>query len=374
MGKRANGEGSVYKRDDGLWVGAVTLQHGRRKVVYGRTRAEASAKLTTVLKTANDGLPVPTERQTLGQYLNHWLENSVKPSVRPRTYDSYAELVRLHISPALGNVRLQQLGPQHIQGFLNQKSAEGLSASTVKYLRAVLHRALDQAFKWSMVPRNVAALVSPPRIERQEVCPFDPEQSRAFLEAVKGNRLEALYTVAIAVGLRQGEALGLKWEDIGLETGVIRVRMQLQRIDGKYQLVEPKTTRSRRTIGLPAFAVNALHAHRARQLAEKLQAGGDWVETGLVFTTLRGTPLDAKNVTHRFQALLARVGLPRMRFHDLRHACATLLLAQGIHPRVIMETLGHSQIAMTMNVYSHVMPALQREAADKMDAILGAQK
>lgn len=187
---------------------------------------------------------------------------------------------------------------------------------------------------------------------------------------MKGDRLSALYSVGMAIGLRLGEALGLRWTDIDLRRGLLKVEHALQRIKGKLQLVEPKTEKSRRTIRLPQVAVSALWGHQARQLEERTLAGTRWTDSGFVFTTTIGTPLDGTTVTHRFQKSLANAVLPRMRFHDLRHTCATLLLAQGVHPRIVMDILGHSQISLTMNLYSHVIPTMQAEVADRIDEIL----
>ena len=197
-----------------------------------------------------------------------------------------------------------------------------------------------------------------------------PEQARAFLDAAHGQRLEALYAVALALGLRQGEALALRWVDLDLDAGFVTVRAGLQRVAGRLVLVEPKTPKSRRTIAAPPIVVAALRAHRSRQLQDRLAAGAAWQDLDFVFCTQTGGPLDSRNVTRDFQRSLAKAGLPHMRFHDLRHSCASLLLAQGVHPRVVMETLGHSQIALTLNTYSHVIPVLQREAADRMEAAL----
>ncbi len=371
--KRANGEGSVWQRSDGRWVGAISLPGGKRKSFYAVTRREVQQKLVRAQNDAHTGLPIIGEKQTLAQFLDRWLSESVKATVRPRTYSSYSDLVRLHIKPALGKTPLARVTPQQIQSLLNSKLEQKLSPSTVKYIHAVLRRALGQALKWGLVSRNAAALVDPPRVRREEVNVMNPEQARGFLDSIKGHRLEALYSVALAVGLRQGEALGLRWDDVDLESGQVEVRKQLQRLDGEFRLVEPKTSKSRRTVDLPGFAIDTLRHHRVRQIEERLAAGADWEEWGLVFTTQRGTPLDAKNVTHRFQEFLSRNDLPRMRFHDLRHACASLLLAQGEQARVVMEILGHSQISMTMNTYSHVIPALRREAADRMDGLLFAK-
>jgi integrase len=262
--------------------------------------------------------------------------------------------------------------PQQVQSFLNAKAASGLAPRTVLYLRSVLRRALTQAERWGLVTRNVAKLTEPPRIPKQEVRPLSPQQVRQFLVAIEGDRLEALYLVALGVGMRQGEILGLAWRDIDLETGTITVRQALQRIAGKLELVEPKSATSHRVVPAPRIVLEALRAHRMRQLEARLLAGSRWHEDrrDLVFTTSVGTPMDGVAVTRRFKSIVAAAGLPDQRFHDLRHACASLLLAQGVAPRVVMETLGHSQISLTLNTYSHVIPALGREAADRMDAML----
>jgi integrase len=223
-----------------------------------------------------------------------------------------------------------------------------------------------------MVSRNDATLVSPPRVQQTEIEPFTPVQAKQFLAAIKGNRLEALYSVAVALGLRRGEALGLRWQDVDLDAGTLTVRVTLQRVSGKLQLVEPKTSRSRRTITLPQITIKALRTHKTRQLEERLAAGEQWLETGMIFTSTIGTPLEPRNLNRQFTKLLEQLGLPHMRFHDLRHTCASLLLAQGVHPRVVMETLGHSRISETMDRYSHVIPALQQDAADRLDKLLSS--
>jgi integrase len=374
MGKRGPNEGSIHKRKDGRWVGVINLgfQDGkrRRKYIYGDTRGAVQGRFTAALRTHQQHLPVVGERETTADFLNRWLEESVKPTVRPPTYRSYEQMVRLHIVPDLGRIPLARLSPRDIQGLINYKLTTELSPRTVQYIHAVLRHALAQALRWGLVARNAAALVDAPRVQRPEVTPFNPEQADIFLNAAKGDRLEALFSVALAVGLRQGEALGLRWEDLDLDKGDLRVRVALQRVGGKLEFVEPKTARSRRTIALPDLIVASLRAHRARQLREKLVAGSRWQETGVVFTTAIGTPLDGRNVTKNFQKLVVKAGLPLIRFHDLRHTAASLLLAQEIHPRVVMEILGHSQIKLTMDTYSHVIPALQREAASKIDVVL----
>ncbi len=373
MGKRGQNEGSIYKRKDGRWEAALTIPGtgGKRQRFYGETQREVREKLTAARRALDQGdLPI-RERQTVGQFLERWLTDVVKPGVRPRTHQSYAQLVRLHLKPALGHHQLTKLTPQHVQALLNAKLAAGLSPRTVQYLRAVLRRALGQALKWGLVARNVATLVDPPRSVRHENRPLTADEARRFLAAARGDRLEALYAVAVALGLRQGEILGLRWPDIDLDAQVLTVRFAIQRVDGTWQLVEPKTRRSQRAIAIPPLIIAQLRQHRARQLEERLLAGARWQDWDLVFPSTVGTPIDPRNLTKRYKALLQRAELPAIRFHDLRHSCASLLVAQGLHMRVVMETLGHSQIGLTMNTYAHIMPDLQRQAADLMEGLLG---
>ena len=377
MTRRGANEGTIRERKDGRWEARVlvTRPDGRRtrRSLLGRSRAEVRDKLQAAMRAESAGLPSIGERLTVGAFLDLWLREAARPKVRPKTYMSYASIVRVHLQPGLGRLQLARLTPQQVQAFLNVKAGTGLAPRTVAYIRAVLRQALGQAERWGMVSRNVARLVEPPRVPRREVRPFSPDQARQFVDAIHGDRLEALYLVALGTGLRQGEILGLAWTDIDLVAETLTVRNALQRVNGKLELVEPKSTTSHRVVALPDFVVEALRAHRTRQRTDRLLAGSRWHDDPrwLVFTTTVGTPMDGIAVTRRFQARLAAAGLPRQRFHDLRHACASLMLAQGVAPRVVMETLGHSQISLTLNTYSHVIPALGRAAADQMDAMLG---
>lgn len=375
-GKRGNSEGSIRQRPDGLWEARVSLPDGKRKSIYGKTRKEVAEKLTAIQRDRDRGLPVLTdERQTTGQFLTRWLEDTARLNVRETTFPSYSAIVRLHLVPEFGKVALAKLTPQQIQAMIKKKLTSGLSPRRVQYIRSVLRKALNDALKMGLVARNVVTLTDPPKQVRHEIQPLAPEQARQFLDAVRGNRLEGLYVAALATGLRQGELLGLRWRDVDLDGAALRVAVTLQRIDKEYRLLEPKTAKSRRTLPLPPVAVAALRAHRIRQLEERLRGGDvweDWQGAGLVFTREDGGPLHASTVTHHFQKLLATAGLPRVRFHDLRHTAATLLLAQGAPARLIMEVLGHSQISLTMNTYAHVMPAALREAAGHMEVALTA--
>jgi integrase len=338
--------------------------------LFARTRASVRDRW------ASDGpavVAVPSAELTVATFLGAWLDEVVRLTVRPRTITSYGEIVRLHLVPGLGHLTLRAMTPADVQAFLNAKSASGLAPRTVAYLRGVLRGALGYAERTGLVERNVARLARPPRIPHRTVSPLSIDEARTFLTVIAGDRLEALYLVAIGVGLRQGEILGLRWSDVDLERGTLTVRHALARINGMLVLDEPKSASSRRSVPLPAFVHDALIAHAARQLAEgrlaRADDGGAFAD--LVFTTTLGTPLDGISVTRRFQRILKAAGLPRQRFHDLRHACASLLLAQGVPARVVMETLGHSEISLTLNTYSHVLPSLGREAADRMDAVLG---
>lgn len=372
--RRGHGEGSIYRRGDGRWVGSIDVgwTNGRRKrkVIYGKTRREVAEKMKVALRAQQQGSLAVDERQTLGQYLEWWLDNAARNTVRASTLESYSEKIRLHVLPSLGHVRLSRLTPAHLQQLQNEKVEQGLSPRSVAYIHAILRRALGQAEVWGLVAKNVAKAVQPPRVVRPEVVPLSLEESKRLLDAAQDDRLHALFAVAIAVGMRRGEILGLHWDDVDLENGTVRIRTALIRVGGKMQLSEPKSHRSRRTMYLPSTCVDALRRHRARQIEERLLAGELWREQGLVFTTAIGTPIDPRSLSRVFMGLCMKAGLGKRRLHDLRHTCASLLLAQGVHPRVVMETLGHSGIALTMDTYSHVMPSLQKDAADQMEAAL----
>jgi integrase len=373
--KRNAGEGSIFQRADGRWCAQLDLgwQNGKRvrKYIYGATAQEVQDQLLKARSDRAAGFPVAVERQTVGHFLVDWLQNTVRPSVRAATYRSYEQTIRNHLVPELGPLPLRKLEPQHVRAMLNRKLAAGLSARSVAYLRVVLRAALNQARKWNLVARNAAELVESPRARRFEIKPLAPEQARQLLDAAKGSQLEALYAVALACGLRMGEMLGLRWQDMDLEAGRLAVRQAIQRQCGAGLVaIEPKTDRSRRTIEIPAPLVAALKAHRIRQLEERLAAGARWRDNGLVFTSGVGTPVEPRNLHRSFKTTLKKAGLPDIRFHDLRHSAASLMLAQGVPLRVVMEVLGHSSISLTADTYSHVMPSLVRDATEKAAAVL----
>lgn len=368
--RRGNGEGSISRRKNGTYQGAIRLPDGRRKYVYGESRDEVRRKLNTAIHALAAGTLSDARGLTVGEFLDQWLEEVVKPSVRPWTLAGYEVHVRLHLKPLIGKVPLDRLTPLHVQQLMNRRISDGMKPKSVRSIRGTLRSALSHGVRWGLLSRNVAALVSSPRVEPYEISPLTPAEAHILLKSLKGDRLEALYSVALTMGLRQGEALGLTWQHVDLELGYVRIAKQLQRIDGQLQLVDPKTPRSRRVIAMPATIVNGLREHRARQNAERARAGERWTDSGFVFTGPEGLPLDGSAISKQFHRVLDRAGLPQRRFHDLRHSCATLLLVQGVSPRVVMDVLGHSQIGLTMNTYSHVIPELRREAADRMDHLL----
>jgi integrase len=376
--RRGRGEGSIYERKDGRFAGVVNVgfRNGKRvrKTFYGETRGEVQEELKKALREQQQNLPVAPDKQTTGDFLSAWLVGTAKPRLRARTFKDYEKIVNKHLIPALGKVPLTRLGPEHVMELLRSKSEEGLSPRRVRVIRAVLHTAIDEAFAWGRLARNVVDLVKAPRATRYQAAVLDERQAKALLKAATKHRLGAVFSVAVAIGLRLGEALGLRWDDVDLNDRTLTVRQALQRVDGKLQFVEPKSEKSRRTVPLPDVAVTALKRHRTRQKREQLKAGGDWQASGLVFTSTIGSPLDERNVRRAFKEVRdsAKPKLPKMRIHDLRHTCATLLLAQGVHPKVVQEILGHSQISLTMDTYSTVLPTVSRAAAEQMDAALRA--
>lgn len=380
MARRGNGEGSLYQRkSDGKWVGSVSLHDGTRKVIYGKTRKEVADKLHELLHRQQRGMLLATSTQTVAHFLTDWLEHTHKQRVRPRTYERYKEALELHILPALGHYQLQKLSAQQVQAFYAREMARGLAPATIRYYHSVLHNALEMAVKWDLVARNVCDLVEPPRKQRFEMQPLTLEQSQRLLQTLRGHRWEALYTLALATGLRRGEILGLKWQDIDMTAGKLQVQRILSRILAHpaepghthvYVEAEPKTQRSRRSIEIAPFALSALQHHQEKQMAAKQQAGEQWQNHDYVFCTAEGKHLNPNHVVDDLKRLLKKAGLPNIRFHDLRHSVASLLFAMEVHPKIVQELLGHSNISMTMDIYSHMLPGMQQEAVKKLDQAL----
>ncbi len=368
MARRGHGEGSIYRRKDGRYAAAITLENRKRKTFYGKTRKEVQDKLNAALHEHKQGMLATGPQQLLKVYLEQWLEQVYKPSVKPNSYKHYRAVIRTHLVPALGHISVQKLTAAKVQAFYTQKLNEGAKPRTVIAIHAVLHRALEDAVKWSLIPRNVTKLVSLPHAERYEAQTLTVEQASKLLETARGSRVEALLLVAITTGMRRGELLALHWDDVDLENGVLYVRRTMSKIVGYgYKESEPKTRTGRRKVVLPGVAIEALKEHRLRQEQARLEAGEKWHERGIVFSNKYGGFFDPDRLLLIFDKVLREAGLPHMRFHDLRHSAATILLTSGVHPKVVQERLGHSTIAMTLDVYSHVLPSIQQEAADKID-------
>ncbi len=374
--KRINGEGSIYQRkSDGRWVGqfkAPTASGAGTRYVYANTQQEALKKLKAEMNRAEAGLLGEAGRTTVAEYLGWWMENVVRGDVAHRTYHNYLSQIRNHILPALGKKKLRALKLEDVEGLYRSMTASGLSSATIRSVHSVLRRALKQAVIRGLVPRNVAEGASLPRMGQKEVQTFTPEEVRGFLKAASHDRLEALYVLGVTCGCRQAELVGLRWEDVDLVARRLTVRRQVQRSrDGSGMITGPTKNKKSRTIRLGMVAVEALVAHRERQAEEVASAKGLWRDPDLVFASTIGTPLDPSNIVSRsFKPLLRRAGLPDIRFHDLRHACATLLLSEEVPVKVVQEVLGHSSVSVTMDVYSHVLPDMQEKAAAAMDGLL----
>jgi integrase len=368
--RRGNGEGSIYQRKDGRWVASITTgKPGQRKYIYGKTRREVQERLKIALREQQQGMLVTTPQQTVEQFLTYWLDVRTQ-SVRIRTHERYRQFVRLHIIPIIGHIQLQKLTAQHIQGMYAELEKR-LSPSTVNALHAMLHKALKDAVRWNVVARNVADSVDAPHRVYYEIKPLGKEQARVLLDAAKGDSLEALWILALTTGMRRGEIVALKWQDISLEQNMLQVRRIFTRAPGRpFIESEPKTEKSRRSIALASVTVEALKQHRIRQLEARSQAGPDWKENDLVFCTAFGTPISPNWVLVRFKKLLQKAGLPEIRFHDLRHSTATILLSMGMHPKIVQELLGHNRIQETMDTYSHVLPPVHKEAVKRLEDML----
>ena len=374
--KRGNGEGSIYRRKDGRWVGQYTVYTAKGpkyRYIYGKTRVAVAEKLSKAIAARSSGFVSDVGNLTVGEYLDRWLADSLRGTVRASTCERHEINVRVHINPSLGNVRLKGLTPAHVRGLHREKLDSGLASATVRKIHSTLHKALSQAVSDGLIPRN-AADVKAPRPAPEEMRPLSEGEACTFLDVARasGDRFEPLYVLAITTGLRRGELLGLRWEDVDLERGTLRVGRSLVREEGRHTVGETKTRRGRRQVNLTPRTVNALKAHRKRQLEERMRLAETYKDRGLVFSTSVGTPVNPENLVNRsFKPLLKKAGLPEIRFHNLRHTCATLLLSRGVHPKLVQELLGHATIAMTLDTYSHYLPSMGDQAAEAMGDALG---
>jgi integrase len=371
--ERGNGTGTVYPRKNKQgktigYRGSYFAPDGRRRYVSAKKKGDAEKALRQAMTDADRGLVCEPGTLTLRAYLDRWLKDSVRDTVRRSTFVQYESIVNRHIVPALGRLSIKALTPAHVRGLYRDKLDSGLSPRTVQYIHVTLHKALKQAVLDGLVPRNVTDAAKAPQVHKREVRPLAPVEVKALLRAASGERMEALYILAIHTGLRRGELLGLKWSDIDLGAGSLSVQRSL---DTTGAFNPPKRRSSRRTVRITGQAIEALKGHRARQNEERLKVGSLWEDMDLVFPNRAGGPMNADNLYHRgFKPLLAKAGLSGFTFHSLRHTCATLLLSKNIHPRIAQEMLGHATISQTMDTYSHVMPGMGDAAATALEEAL----
>jgi integrase len=394
--KNSNGQGSVYRRADGLWIGAAYVLtatgHRKRVTVSSRSEKEAARKLRDKIAQSDKGIPVAAESWTVERYFGYWLDQMVKVK-RPKTYQGYEGIVRRYIVPELGRRKLERLTVQDVRGMLTRLQyncrccrdgidaarapekqqccaasnccRKTLSVRSIQYIHAVLRAGLQQAMREDLVMRNVAKLVQVQaptyRVDRG----LSAAEARKVLQLAKDDRLHALYVLALYLGMRRAELLGLPWDAVDLDQGVLEVRQSLQRVRGELRLVPTKSRSSERPVPLPDVCVRALKAHRAKQAAEHLAAGVPGC--GLVFTSLAGTPIEPDNLRRSWHALRERAGLPTVRFHDLRHSCVTLLLDLGVPPHIVMRIVGHATLDVTMGIYAHAALEEQRQALRKLE-------
>ena len=369
-----NGAGTVYPRKNKAgkvtsYLGSYFGPDGKRRYVSGKTKTGCREKLRKAMGDADQGLLFDAAGLTVGGYLDKWLP-TIKGTVRQRTWERYEQLVRVHIKPAIGKKKLKDLTRTHVKAFYADRR-ERVSARTVQYIHVTLHKALKDAAADSLVGRNVSDGLKPASAKRHEIDPLTVEQARSLLDAAKGDRLEALYVLALHYGLRKGELLGLKWADVDLAAGVMQVRRTMS--DSREEGTIEESTKSGKgtRVELSRTAVGALRARRKAQMEEQLAAGPAWQDNGYVFATGIGTPITGTNLTNRhFDPLLRRAGLPRIRFHDLRHTCATIRFVKGQHPKRVQELLGHASVAITLDIYSHLIPGLDG-GDDPMEGALG---
>jgi integrase len=381
-------QGHIRRRGKDSWTVVVNLGRdpvtGKRRQLWRSvrgTKRDAEATLLHVLHERNLGIDAPPAKLTVAEYLTRWLNDYVRTNVSPSTVLPYSTCVHRHLTPALGAIPLTKLRPQHIQQYYSQALRDGrsdgrgggLSPTTVLYHHRVLREALQHAVRWQLLARNPADAVDPPRAERREIGTLNAEEVRRLLLAAEETPHGALVHLAAMTGMRRGELLGLRWRDVDLDGATLHVRQTLKRLPGnRLGYGPPKTHRSSRPVALSPETVRSLRAHRSRQAEDRLKLGPAYQDDDLVFATAVGTPIDPSNLHRAWKQIVGRAGLAGVRFHDLRHAHATIMLTEGVHPKIVSERLGHATIGITLDTYSHVLPGLQAEAAAVLDRVFGS--
>lgn len=347
----------------------------RQKWFSHRTRKEAEIHLANLLSQLHGGGTVPTHKLKTGEFLDQWLSDYASGAVAPTTLKSYKETIKLHLKPVIGKIPLTKLSPQKIQGYYSNRLIIGLSSTTVLYHHRVLRQALQHALRWGLLVRNPCEMVDPPRKNKPEPKVWDEKQVKKFLVDAEKSPYYRLYLTAVMTGMRQGEILGLRWQDVDLSRQVARVRQTFYRL-GKEQLFkEPKSNKGRRAVPLPKVLVDELLNLREEQNDHRRLFGDAYIDHDLIFCQQNGKPIHAHNMATRdFKMVIEAAKLPVIRFHDLRHCHATLLLHQGVHPKIVSERLGHSGISITMDIYSHALPGLQEAAIKGLeDSLFGSK-
>jgi len=369
--KRGNNEGSIYKRKNGSWRAQVTLQ-GKRLTYSAKTKKDGQRWIRQMLEEIDNGLIYDSTRITLEKFVKDWLV-SVEPTIRYNSFRQYRQITSQHIIPVLGKIRLRDLKPNHIQQLYDGMVEKGFGLRTVQLVHSVIHRILVHAVKLGVILRNPDDATTPPKTRPKEMRHFDESQVQQFLiiAQMHSDRFYALFYLAIATGMRQGELLGLKWRDVDWEQGSLQVRRQLtKKKGGGYEFTAPKTKAGIRRIDLGTASIEVLREHRQAQYLFYSKLDEKWQDNDLVFPSQIGTPADRDNLRRHFKYLLREAGLPEIRFHDLRHTAASLMLNNNVPVIVVSRRLGHAKPSITLDIYGHLIPAKQREAASLMDQLL----
>ena len=347
-------------------------QRRQRSVTVHGAKRDAQAKLRKVLTSLDHGDYMEPTNETVGSFLDRWMETYAQSNTSLRTQRDYWGIIRRYLRPVLGSVQLAALRPDHILALHAQLYDRGLSSRTVLHVYRVLSEAMSHAVKWRLVGRNICAAVDPPRAERKEMVALDREGITRFFDAANESPYRDVYFLALYTGLRRSEALALKWPQVDLERGYVSVVEGLHRLPGRgLVLLSVKTAKSRRRVAISQEVIDLLHGIRGQQMAQQVSAGSGWQDSGFVFTRSDGRPFDPEKVSKGFATIRKAAGLPHVRLHDLRHAHASLMLQAGENPKVVSERLGHASVQITMDVYAHVLPGAHEQAAERFSKLLG---